>query len=145
MTLITMEPLSVVGNPAIAHLCDVILETLRSFINAANDIEAFCGEVQTLRKFLDLVDRVFKAKLPRMAFEEQHFTSVDVLLARCRTSISRLCDIIVALGSRIRQADPQDGLQDILRILQCLEVLALRARVDIYIQTLQMSLQTVKL
>ena len=140
-----MRPLQVVGNPAVAHLCDVILETLRRFTNAANDIEAFCGEVQTLRKFLDLVDRVFKAKSPRMAFEEQHFTSVSVLLDRCRTTISQLCDIVVALESRLRQVNPQDRLQEVLSILRSLEVLALRARIDFYIQTLQMSLQTVKL
>lgn len=134
-----------VGNPAIAHLCDVILETLRTFANDANDIEAFCDEVQTLRKFLLLVDRVFKAKLHRMAFEEQHFTSVEVLLDRCRTTLSRLCEILETLGPSIRQADSQDGLEEAIRNMQVSEVIALRARIGFYTQTLKMSLQTVKL
>lgn len=134
-----------VGDPAIAHLCDVILETLRSFVNAANDVKAFCDEVWTLRKFLDLIDRVFKAKLPRMAFEEQHFTSVEVLLAKCRTTLSRLCEILAALQPKVGQADSQDDLKEALRSMQSSEVLALRARIGFYIQTLQMSLQTVKL
>lgn len=134
-----------VGNPAIAHLCDVILEALRSFIDAASDIKAFCGEVRTLRKFLDLIDRVFKAKLPRIAFEEQHFASVEVLLDRCRTTLSRLCEILAALGPRLCQADSQHGLQEILKDMQSSEILALRARIGFYIQTMQMSLQTVKL
>lgn len=134
-----------VGDPAIAHLCDVILETLRNFVNAANDVKAFCDEVRTLRKFLDLIDRVFKAKLPRMAFEEQHFTSVEVLLAKCRTTLSRLCDILATLRPKVGQADSQDDLKEALRNMESSEMLALRARIGFYIQTLQMSLQTVKL
>lgn len=145
MTPIIMESPPVSGNPAIAHLCDVILEKLPSHVNTDSHIEAFCGEVRALRKFLDLIDRVFKAKLPRMAFEEQHFTSLGVLLERCRTTLSRLCEILAALGPRLRQNDSRDSLQEILKEMQNSEVSALRARIGFYIQTLQMSLQTVKL
>ena len=133
------------GRPAIAHLCDVALETLRTFVDAADDIKAFCSELLTLRKFLSLIDRVFKAKLPRMAFEEQHFTSVNVLLDRCRATLSRLCDIFRPLESNSGQARPKIGLQEELRNLQSSEIIALRAKIGFYIQTLQMSLQTVKL
>ena len=140
-----MDSPPVVGNPAIAHLCDVILETLRHVTNPTNEITAFCNELQMLRKFLDLIDRVFKAKLSRMAFEEQHFTSVEVLLDRCRTSLSQLCEIFAALGRNRRQVGWQNCLQDVQKILQTSEVFALRARIGVYIQTLQMSLQTVNL
>ena len=133
------------GSPTIAHMCNVILETLRTFANDANDIEAFCDEVQTLRKFLLLVHRVFKAKLPRLAFEEQHFSCVELLLDRCRTTLSRLCEILETLGPSIRQADSQDGLEEASRNVQVSEVIALRARIGFYTQTLKMSLQTVKL
>lgn len=145
MTLIVMEPTQLVSNPTVAHLCDVILETLRRFVNAAMDIKAFCSEVQTLRKFLDLIDRVFKAKLPRMAFEEQHFTSVEVLLERCRSTLSRLCEIFTALRPGSSQTGSPDGLEEVLRNMQSSEMMALRARIGFYVQTLQMSLQTVKL
>lgn len=134
-----------IGNPANALLCDVILEALRTFVNTANDIKAFCDELRTLRKFLDLIDRVFKAKPPRMAFEEQHYTSVEVLLDRCQTTLSRLCEIFAAIEPKIGQATSQDSLEEALRDLQSSEVIALRARISFYIQTLQMSLQTVKL
>lgn len=140
-----MESPPVVGNPANAHLCDVILATLRGFVNAANDIKAFYGEVQTLRKFLDLIDRVFKARLPRLAFEEQHFTSVEILLDRCRTTLSRLCEILAALGPLVAQIDSQENLAEAIRNMQSSEVVALRARIGFYIKTLQMSLQIVKL
>ena len=145
MTLIEMESLPAVNDPAIVHLCDMILETMRSFVNAANEIKAFCGEVLTLRKFLDLIDRVFKAKLPRMAFEEQHFNSVEVLLDRCRTTLSRLALVLASSGPKPRQAGSPESLQETLRVMQSSEVVALRARIGFYTQTLQMSLQTVKL
>ena len=134
-----------IGIPANAHLCDVILEALQNFVNTANDIKTFCDELRTLRKFLDLIDRVFKAKLPRMAFEEQHFTSVEVLLDRCRTTLSQLCEIVAALEPRLRQVSAQNGLKEALKIMQSSDVTVLRARIGFYIQTLQMSLQTVKL
>ena len=134
-----------VGRPAIAHLCDVALETLRTFVDAADDIKAFCSELLTLRKFLSLIDRVFKAKLPRMAFEEQHFTSVNVLLDRCRATLSRLCEIFTPMDSNGGQHRPKLGLPEVLRNMQGSEIIALRAKIDFYIQTLQMSLQTVKL
>ena len=134
-----------IGNPANALLCDVILEAVQTFVNTANDFKAFSDELRSLRKFLDLIDRVFKAKPPRMAFEEQHYTSVEVLLDRCRTTLSRLCEIFAAIEPRIGQATSQDSLEEALRNLQSSEVIALRARISFYIQTLQMSLQTVKL
>ena len=140
-----MEPQKELNRPAIAHLCDVLLEKLRNFANADNGIQAFCGEVRTLRKFLDLIDRVFKANLARMAFEEQHFTSVEILLNRCRTTLSRLSEILTPSGPRAREVGSQDGLQETLEVMQSSEVVALRARIGFYIQTLQMSLQTVKL
>lgn len=134
-----------IGNRANAQLCDVILGALQNFVNTANNIKTFCDELRTLRKFLDLIDRVFKAKLPRMAFEEQHFTSVEVLLDRCRTTLSQLCEIVAALEPMFCQATAQDSLEKALKILQSSDVTALRARIGFYIQTLQMSLQTVKL
>lgn len=145
LILVQMDSSQVFGNPAITHLCDEILETLQRFVTAANDIKAFCGEVRMLRKFLDLIDRVFKARLPRLAFEEQHFTSVEVLLNRCRATLSRLREICAALGLIVSQADSRESLEKALRSMRSSEVMALRARIAFYIQTLQMSLQTVKL
>lgn len=140
-----MEPREQLNRPAIAHLCDVLLEKLRNLANADKEIQAFCGELRTLRKFLDLIDRVFKAKLARMAFEEQHFTSVEILLNRCRTTLSRLSEILAPSGPRAPEAGSHDGLQEAFIVMQSSEVVALRARIGFYIQTLQMSLQTVKL
>lgn len=144
LSLINMESQSIVNKPEIAQLCDVLLELLRGLARAASEMDAFYGEVRTLRKFLDLIDRVFKAKLPRMSFEEQHFTGVEVLLDRCRTTLSRLSAIFAASGTKSREVSSQDS-QETLEIMQSSEVLALRARISLYTQTLQMSLQTVKL
>ena len=134
-----------IGNPANTRLCDVILEALQNLSDTATDIKAFCDELRALRKFLDLIDRVFKARPPRLAFEEQHFTSVEVLLDRCRTTLSQICEVVAALEPSVRQATTQDSLEEALKILQSPDVTPLRARIGFYIQTLQMSLQTVKL
>lgn len=140
-----MDQPPLIGNPAIAHLCDVILETLRSFGNATADINAFRVEVQTLRKFLDLIERIRKANAPRTAFEAEHFSDVEVLLDRCRATLSRLCAVLAELRARYQKAAPQDTLQEALLELQNQETLVLRTRLGFYIQSFQMSLQTVKL
>lgn len=144
-THIKMESQSIANKPTIAHLCDVLLEIMRRLTPTASEVDAFCVEVRTLRKFLDLIDRVFKAKLPRMPFEEQHFTSVEVLLDRCRTTLSRLSAIFAASVTKSREVGSEKDWQETLGVMQSSEVLALRARIGLYTQTLQMSLQTVKL
>ncbi len=145
MNPITMESQPAIGNPAIVQLCDTVLETLRVYLNAANDIKVFSGEVRTLRKFLDLIDRVFKARLQRMPFEEQHLTCVEVLLDRCRTTLSRLSKALLGSRSNDREIGSPEGLREVLSIMQGSEVIALRARISFFTQTLQMSLQTLKL
>lgn len=145
MTLIIMDTPPIVGNPAIARLCDVLLETLRIFGNAADDVNALRSEVQTLRKFLDLIEKILRAKQARMAFEEEHFNDVTVLLDRCRASLSRLCEIFADLKATYQRSTPQTALQQLVRDMQSREILALRARIGFYVQSLQMSLQTVKL
>ncbi len=144
MTFKVMDQPSVVGDPTIAHLCDVILETLRSFANATTDINTFRGEVQTLRRFLDLIERIRKANAPRTAFEDEHFSDVEVLLDRCRSTLSRLCEILAELRARYKAA-PQDAFPEGLVDLQNSEILALRARLGFYVLSFQMSLQTIKL
>ena len=145
MTFIVMEYPPDFRKLTLVHLCDFILERLHIFAKATSDIEIFCDEVRTLERFLDLIDRIFKAKSSRLPFEEQHYSSVEDLLGRCRTTLSRLCIIFASIRSRQYQAESQDRLEEILRLAQSSEVVALRGKVDFYIQTLQMSLQTVKL
>ena len=140
-----MESTSLVNTPAAVHLCDVLLERLRGFETSASNNDAFCDEVRTLRKFLDLIDRVFKAKLSRMPFEEQHFTSVEVLLGRCRNTLSRLTAIFAACGSNQSGAESLKNLRETIGMLGDSEVLALRASLGFYTLIFQMSLQTVKL
>ena len=141
----TTTPPAAVGSPAIAHLCDVVLETLRSFGNASAEFTSFRGEVQTLRKFLDLIQRIRTANAPRTSFEEEHFSDIETLLERCRITLSRLCEILTDVKARYHRATPQDALHQTLRHMQNPEIVALRARIGFYVQTLQMSLQTVKL
>ena len=140
-----MDTPPIVGSPAIAHLCDVILESLRSFGNAAADFTAFRGEVQTLRRFLDLIERIRQANAPRTSFEEEHFNDVEALLERCRDTLKRLCEILADLKAKYHRAAPQDALQQALRSMQNSETVALRGRIGFYVQCLQMSLHVVKL
>ena len=140
-----MDAPPIVGSPAIAHLCDVILESSRSFGNAAADFTAFRGEVQTLRRFLDLIERIRQANAPRTSFEDEHFSDVEALLERCRDTLKRLCEILADLKAKSHRATPQDALQQALRCMQDNETVALRGRIAFYVQCLQMSLHVVKL
>ena len=143
--------------PRIAHLCDVVLENLRSLAadpssslsadNHNNDaVKAFRNEIQTFRKFLDLIERVRRANAPRMAFEEDHVNDIKALLERCRATLSRLCELLAAMRGRNYEAASSPGPSRELRWdLNAPEISALRTRMGFYTQTLQMSLQTVKL
>ena len=141
--------------PRIAHLCDVVLENLRSLaadpsssVSADNNdaVKAFRNEIQTFRKFLDLIERVRRANAPRMAFEEDHVNDIKALLDRCRATLSRLCELLAAMRGRNYEAASSPGPSRELRWdLNAPEISALRTRMGFYTQTLQMSLQTVKL
>ncbi len=135
--------------PRIAHLCDVVLENLRSLADAsvsANDaVKAFRSEIQSFRKFLDLIERVRRANPPRMAFEEDHFNDVKALLDRCRATLSRLCELLAAMKGKDYEAASSDPSRELRWDSNAPEISALRTRMGFYTQTLQMSLQTVKL
>ena len=146
-----MAAAPIVGSPTprIAHLCDVVLENLRSLADAsvrADDaVKAFRGEIQTFRKFLDLIERVRRANSPRMAFEEDHFNDVKALLDRCRATLSRLCELLAAMRGKHYEAASPDPSRELRWDLNTPEISALRTSMGFYTQTLEMSLQTVKL
>ena len=135
--------------PRIAHLCDVVLENLRSLadpsVSADDAVKAFRNEIQTFRKFLDLIERVRRANAPRMAFEEDHINDIKALLDRCRATLSRLCELLAAMRGKNYEAASPDPSRELRWNLNTPEISALRTRMGFYTQTLQMSLQTVKL
>ena len=135
--------------PRIAHLCDVVLENLRSLadtsVGADDAVKAFRNEIQTFRKFLDLIERVRRANTPKMAFEEDHINDIKALLDRCRATLSRLCELLAAMRGKNYEAASSDPSRELRRDLNAPEISALRTRMGFYTQTLQMSLQTVKL
>ena len=140
-----MEVQAFVSKAPVVHLCDVLLERLEDYVNASHDIKAFADEIRTLQKFLDLIDRVFKAKSPRMAFEEQHFTSVEILMNRCQETLRELAESFAVSEPEDRQNRREKYLQETLLMVQTPQIMALRTRISFYIKSLQMSLQTVKL
>ena len=146
-----MEVPLALGSPSsIAHLCDIVIETLRRFAettgSAGDAVEAFRSEVQTLRKFLDLIERVHRAKPPRLRFEEEHWRDVKVLLERCRRTLSRLCKLLANMEAEDQQAAVQDQTRGSRPLdMEIPALSALRAHISFYTHTLQMSLQTVNL
>ena len=147
---VAMEVPIVLGSTtSIAHLCDVVIETIRRFAesskSASDAVAAFRNEVQTLRRFLDLIERVHRAKPPRLGFEEEHWKDVKVLLARCRRTLSRLCKLLANLEAEDHEAARENLSRESQFDLQIPSVSALRAHIIFYTKTLQMSLQTVNL
>ena len=137
------------ATPRIAHLCDVVLENLRRLAEeseyADNAVKAFRSEIRDFRKFLDLIERVRRASPARMAFEEEHFHDVQVVLDRCRGTLSRFCELLAAMGKRTDEAASPNLSRELSWDLNAPEMSALRTRISFYTQTLEMSLQTVKL
>lgn len=137
--------------PRIAHLCDVVLENLRSLadpssVSADNDaVKAFRNEIQAFRKFLDLIERVRRANTPRMAFEEDHVDDIKALLDRCLATLSRLCELLAGMRGKNYEAASPGSSRGLRWDLNAPEISALRTRMGFYTQTLQMSLQTVNL
>lgn len=112
-----------VGTPAsIAHSCDIVIEALDrqaqlqfqsqgdapssatpaaaaqnpspEAIAAATEASSFRDEVQTLRKYLSLIERVRRAKTTRLEFEEDFWQTVLVVLRRCCDCLARLCGML---------------------------------------------------
>lgn len=146
-----METPPTLGSPTprLAHLCAVVLGKLRSFadssVGADDAVKIFRSEIQTLQKFLDLIERVRRANPPRMAFEEDHFNDVKGILDRCRGTLSRLCELLANMTAKDYEKASPETSRKLNSDLNAPEISALRARIGFYTQTLQMSLQTVKL
>ena len=137
------------STPRIAHLCDVVLDHLRRFgetsVGADDTVKAFRSEIQIFRRFLDLIERIRRANPPRMPFEEEHSNDVKNILDRCRGTLSRLCELLADVTAKKPETAPSGSSRELLWNMKEPEIVALRTRIGFYTQTLEMSLQTVKL
>lgn len=142
-------PALVPGGKSPTQLCDIVLETLNRFSDRSRShtetsIHTFISEIQDLRKFLDLIERVRRAKSLRLPFEEDHWAAIRVLLERCRRTLSRLCKFLAGLEAEERKAG-LNGMGKGGWDMDVPEIQTLRGQCGFYVQTLQMSLKTVNL
>lgn len=133
----------------IAGLCETVGEALIRFPYESKDAssegrEAFREEVQQLRRFFELIERVRKAKPPGSVQEEDHWAALARLTVRCRGTLINLRQRLANTGTReyeLHYNEPwKIGFEEEDRKPVALSTL--RAHVNLYIQTLQMSLQT---
>ncbi len=135
-------------------LCDAVIDALLR--NPSDDQqvlesrESFAGEVETLHKFSDLIERVRRARAPQTPAEEEHWHALHRLLLRCQSTLSSLRDSL---------ANPRDSSAFELHynepwkmspsLMEDKKLVAsestLRAHVNLYTQTLQTSLQAINL
>lgn len=142
--------LSVSSVPAsLAQACDVVIEKLNPLAGAQDEQtarEEFRNEVLTLRKFIDLIERVWRAKPPRLGFEQEHWECVLELLGRCQGTLERLCGCLKEerrLSKRKPVATGKD--RGVGFDLGEGTIGVLRGQIGLFTRVLQMSLQTINL
>ena len=111
--------------------------------------EAFSSEVLTLRKFFDLIERVRRAKPPETALEEEHWHALSVLMLKCRHTLSNLRERLASTRDsrdfELHYNEPWKIAQEDRRLSIGPSISTPRAHVNLYTQTLQMSLQAINL
>ena len=140
--------------PVIAPLCDAVVDALLHFSSesqtAVESREDFASEVQALRKFSDLIERVRRAKSPQTSLEEEHWHALHCLMVRCRSTLSSLRE---SLANTRESKEYELHYNEPWKISPTLveerrpaaSVSTLRAHINLYTQTLQMSLQAINL
>ena len=149
--LLSMPPPS---PPSIAPLCDAVVEALLRFPSdsqtAVESREDFASEVQALRKFSDLIERVRRAKPPQTPLEEEHWYALHCLMVRCRSTLSGLRESLAnTRGSKEYELHYNEPWKISPTLVEerkpVASVSTLRAHINLYTQTLQMSLQAINL
>lgn len=146
-------PLSNATN--VAPLCDAVIEALLRFPSDSSNgtvesREDLADEVQALRKFADLIDRVRRAKPPQSESEEEQWHALHLLMLRCRQTLSSLLDRLASdQGSKEYELHYNEPWKISPTLWEDKEpaasVSTLRAHINLYTQTLQMSLQAINL
>ena len=139
-------------NPStVGSLCDAIVESLVKFPkdsdskDASDSRESFVTEVQTLRKFSDLIERVRKARPAQSSTEEAHWGALGALMKRCRRSLQSLQERLVNTETEEYELHYNEPWKIHLDDPKPIALSTLRAHVNLYTQTLQMSLQAFNL
>ncbi|KAL9129679.1 MAG: hypothetical protein Q9217_001921 [Psora testacea] len=87
-------PSNPTGPPSLVFLCEAIIQTLerchRSSDKASERSETLRHEIETLRRFFALLDRIRWAQPPRVVFEEDQWEKLRILTDRCRSTLSNL-------------------------------------------------------
>ncbi|KAL8773575.1 MAG: hypothetical protein Q9209_001680 [Squamulea sp. 1 TL-2023] len=113
---------------------DVELEPLYKF-PIEPDVETFRLEVQTLDKFLNLIERIRSAEADRLPVEEAHLQDLNRLLLRCHRILYKLLVLIRHVNS---EADEEIEPWDLKEPTFSLP----RVYISFFTRTLQMALMT---
>ena len=145
--------MSLPSTQGIGTLCDDVVEVLlRTSVNdkhAVESREVFASEVQSLHKFSDFTERVRRARVNQTTAEEVHWQALQRLMLRCRSTLSSLRELLANprdSAIELHYNEPWKMSPSLMedRKLQDSES-TLRAHINLYTQTLQMSLQAINL
>ena len=130
---------------SIAELCKTVIEALIKFPHDSQDGTdsrgVFQTEVQTLQRFSGLIDRVHDARPSRSTAEEEHWKALGVLLNRCRRTLQNLHERLVKSASEDYELHYNEPWKITYEDRKPVAISTLRAHVNLYTQTIQMSLQ----
>lgn len=131
------------GPPDLTPMCDAVLDALVKFPDSKDvgrSRDAFKAEVLTLRKFSGLVDKIHRARPPQSLKEEEHWTAVNALLHRGRRTLANLQERLTKTDSkdyRLHYSEPWKLSQEDRKPVA---IATLRAHINLFTQTLQLSL-----
>ncbi|KAI4139531.1 MAG: hypothetical protein L6R39_006247, partial [Caloplaca ligustica] len=134
------------GLPSSVQLCDSINHIIEDYIHShaspsQADIRPFHGEIQHLRKFLDLLDKVKNAGGPLLDEEESHLHDVNRLLRRCHRTLSGLHTTLKG----VRHPDAHTNGHEEPWNLNTPTFTVPRSYISFYRRTLEMSLMGIHL
>lgn len=105
------------------------------------DGEPFRLEVQTLHRFLELIEKVRSAEAHRSELEKAHLRDVEKLLHRCHRTLQTLYESLITVRDQVPGTNGLEEPWD----FRGLTFTAPRAHISYYTRTLEMSLMSLNL
>ena len=131
---------------SIGRLCDSVVEALDKFHGEALESnDSFQHEVRTLHKFCELIDRVRRARTAPVPKEEEHWKALNVLMRRCGRTLQGLQERLARTENEEFELHYNEPWKICHEDRNPVAISTLRAHVNLFTQTIQMSLQAFNL
>ena len=151
-----MDPMSIIGGVAsvaqVAATCAKAIQVVARFVSDSKNVDStlndFHNEIVDLSTTLDMIENAelhLKAERQQPDFEHEHWGYIGILRQRCRGTLLQLYDMLCKVEKANRPGFVRKQVTQAMLDLKLPAISALRAHINSYKQTLQISLQTITL